>query len=127
MKTRSGYSGDMLLAYKGVCETCGHERTLYFAECRQDIRRQMLYGMEDYSGNCQNCLMNGVFDTIKRWYQIPHFQADKELAIIGRGGIDIDFDAAERDAKDNEANDRWLENNEGRVEEYKAWKKKKLP
>lgn len=127
-KTKSGFRGDMLIAYSGRCTKCGQERRLYFARVRDDIRRKMIDSkagaVMTHKGLCEVCACHGLIDSVHEWLLMPPIQADKDLAILGAGVFDIDFNKADSDAKENLKNDRWLDDNEKHVEAWKKFKGK---
>lgn len=118
----------MLIGYSGFCEKCGVERRMYFARCDQNMKKKMLSGLRGrliYRGACENCLLHGLYDSVREWRLMSSVQVDKDLAILEGGLMDINFNQAESDAKENLKNDKWLEDNEKHVEDWNRFQAKK--
>ncbi len=111
-KTKSGFRGDMLIGYSGHCTKCGQERRLYFARVRDDIRRKMIKShagaVMRHKGLCEVCAVHGLIDSVHEWLLMPCVQTDKDLAILGAGVFDIDFDKADSDAKEEVQNRKMI-------------------
>lgn len=114
--------------YEGSCSRCSQKIRAYyvFADSR---RRAMMddgtFMLED--SNCPQCVTSKLLvtpRTIKWKRQLSVKEVEADLKKHMSGGINIDFEAADREAKQNELNDKWLENNEKRVAERLAWNKK---
>jgi hypothetical protein len=127
-KTKSGFRGDMLIGYSGRCIKCGQERRLYFARVRDDIRRKMITSLNRaimiHKGLCEVCAVNGLIYSVQEWLLMNRQQVDKDLAILNGGMLNINFDKADRDARENLKNDKWLDDNEKHVESWKKFKGK---
>lgn len=123
--SQSGYSGDNLIGYSGLCEKCGEERRIYYARCRGGIKRKMVLGLRsnklDYVGVCEVCVTRGVKDTVRTWRLMARVQVDKDLKVLD-GFTKIDFAQAQNDVRENLKNDKWLEDNEQHVVAFNKWR-----
>lgn len=126
MQTKSGYQGDMLIGYSGHCWKCGEERRLYFANCRDDVKKEMIYalltGVLEYKGACEVCLPHGLKDSITSWRLMKRSQVDKDLSVLNSGMM-MNFEKAVSDQRENQKNDKWLDDNEKHVDEYVKYRK----
>lgn len=123
--SKTGLTDSALIGYRGHCYKCGAERRLYYVRTSPQIQRKMLNRLKGFKSFCEVCLPKyGLKDTITEWYEMSLSQVDKDLYILG-SGIDIDYQKAENDERDNKKNDEWIENQENRVEEYKNYLRKK--
>jgi hypothetical protein len=124
--TKSGYQGDMLIAYRGFCKNCGAEKRIYYANCNDEMQRLCLDYEEfmRYKGTCEACYIDkGHKGTVNFEARLPWSQADKDLAILNKG-LKLDKSVIGENEKEIKENDIWLNNQELKVEEYKKYLKK---
>lgn len=116
------------LGYEGQCTRCNEKIRAYYVFAdgrRKEMMRKGTFMFEN--SNCPKCVTNSLIPsahTIKWQRQLSDKEVQSDLRREIEHGVKIDFDAAEKQMKENEANDKWLENNEKRVAEKLAWLKK---
>lgn len=131
--TRSGYTGDGLLAFLSVCLRCGLENKAYYVYANQEMKERMRDDHYDSNltgtfHNCQTCFsVYRVQNTAKWLGKVPREEVDRDLEIMGDGTVSIDFDAAEQQAKSDVKGERdysdWQLENADRI----AWGRKRVP
>lgn len=123
--SKSGYSGDMLIGYEGVCLKCGSAKRLYYARCNEQIQRLMLRRLRGYYGTCEVCYIErgGLKNTVTKWHELSRLKVDKDLATL-ESGMAIDFGSVDSNIRSDLQSEAWLAENEWKVNEYKKAAKK---
>lgn len=119
------------LAYRGLCRNCGQERRIYYMGAPSSIKRAMELGVDainqsDYQKhlNCIHCFTkHNVRGSVKYKEKLSKKQALRDLH-SAKGGIQLDFDAFDRQFAEEKRLDAGLKNEEYRVKEYLKWKDK---
>ena len=125
-KTKSGYTGDNLLALVGRCTKCDTEAKIYYANCRDDIRSKILSflrtGKTKYKGLCLHCFVIARLKESVIWHKVQdRVITDQELSIMNMGG-GLDIKEIEREIKRQEKESRigeeFLQENKERIDYY---------
>lgn len=121
----TGYTGDALIGYVGLCTRCRKEQKAYWVYADRKHRSFMENGsMMSVKSNCPSCVTSPLFQsphTVQWTRKMSSIEVEKDLRILGDGKVDINFSAIEdslKAAKEGEEFDAW--NNE-----VVAWGKKK--
>lgn len=121
-------TGDYLIGYEGICDRCQKlERAYYYFADKphQDLMRSGQF--MNIRSNCPACVSSSVFATPKtrRWLRkLNPRDVANDLKTLAKG-IQIDFNYALTEAKEQERMDQEVENDERRMKEIIQWAKKK--
>ena len=115
------------LGLEGVCTKCGKKERAYYYFADREHRELMTKGrfMLERS-NCPSCIISKIFQvarTMKWLRKLSPKEVAKDLE-KHIGGVGIDFAQADKTAKEYAKNDKWIDDQAHRVDEYKAWKAK---
>lgn len=124
--TLSGLTDRNLIAYLGECKICFKTEKAYYIYADHKNKDMMLDGsLKGQFRNCPACvLQHGAHDSMKFIGEVPKKEVDRDLSILLEG-IQINFDAALDQAKENTKMDLQIDNDEKRMNEYMAWSAKK--
>ena len=129
METKSGYSGDNLLALKGHCERCGTEGKVYYARCNYEKGRLILSfqrtGRTNWKGTCEHCYVTKRLISTLRWEGVQdRILTDNELAIMNQNS---DFSRQEveqevsRQTRNDKIGEEFMQENREKID----WQKSK--
>lgn len=116
------------LAFEGRCVRCKQNLVAYYMFA--DARRKAMMTSGTFmaeDANCPGCVTNKIFSTPRtvKWFRkITGTEVQKLLDKETKGGIKIDFKAVDKQAKEEVANDKWIEDNDKRIADIVKWKQK---
>ena len=124
--TLSGFTDRQLIAYLGECKVCFKTEKAYYIYADRETQDEMVLGtIKGQWRNCPACASQGKARMSMKFIdQVPRSEVDRDLQIL-QSGMQINFDAALDQAKDNEKMDKQADNDEKRMDEYMKWISKK--
>lgn len=128
MENQLKLSGDFTIGFLGRCVRCKNEQRAYYYFADHENRRRMKDGsFKIWPANCPGCVTNALFsspNTMEWLRQLDPKEVIRDLPTLV-GGIQIDFDQAETEAKKQEKDDIDSDNYQKKMDEYRTWKKKR--
>lgn len=121
-------SGNYLKGYEGRCYRCQKTERAYYYFADYKHRKEMEDNVFMHKrANCPACVTNAFFSSphSMEWKRtLTYDEVRNDLKTLVKG-IDIDFMAAEEQAKEQQKLDIEIENDNKRSEEILEWAKKK--